>query len=151
MAKSSSSVLRVFTGSLTRLAVGGCKTHTPLSTLIQLSSQETLMASVSLSTMPQLKQKIEARTASLGIFGMGYVGLPLALMFNEQGFPVIGFDIDEQKVSMINSDQSYIVRIPRSEIALARSRGFSASSDYRKVHDLDAIIICVPTPLDDFH
>jgi UDP-N-acetyl-D-glucosamine dehydrogenase len=109
------------------------------------------MASVSLSTMPQLKQKIEARTASLGIFGMGYVGLPLALMFNEQGFPVIGFDIDEQKVSMINSDQSYIVRIPRSEIALARSRGFSASSDYRKVHDLDAIIICVPTPLDDFH
>ncbi len=99
----------------------------------------------------RLKQKIEARTAHIGIFGMGYVGLPLALLFSEQGFPVTGFDIDEAKVTTLNSGGSYIVRIPGTEIELARGRGFSATGDYRKVHDLDAIIICVPTPLDDFN
>ena len=99
----------------------------------------------------QLKQKIEARTAQVGIIGMGYVGLPLALLFIEQGFPVTGFDIDDQKVKKLNTGQSYIVRIPGSEIELARSRKFLATSDYSKICDLDAVIICVPTPLDDFH
>jgi UDP-N-acetyl-D-glucosamine dehydrogenase len=98
----------------------------------------------------QLKEKIDARTAHIGIFGMGYVGLPLALLFSKQGFPVTGFDIDEAKVKVLNSSGSYIVRIPETEIELARSRGFSATSDYEKVNDLDAILICVPTPLDDF-
>ena len=99
----------------------------------------------------QLKQKIEARTAQVGIIGMGYVGLPLALLFIEQGFPVTGLDIDDQKVNKLNTGQSYIVRIPGSEIELARSRKFQATSDYSKICDLDAVIICVPTPLDDFH
>jgi UDP-N-acetyl-D-glucosamine dehydrogenase len=99
----------------------------------------------------QLKQKIEARTAKVGIIGMGYVGLPLALLFNEQGFAVTGFDVDERKVTGLNAGQSHIVRIPGTEIELARSRGFSATADYARIRQLDVIIICVPTPLDDFH
>ena len=82
---------------------------------------------------------------------MGYVGLPLALLFVEQGFPVTGLDIDEHKVKKLNAGESYIARIPGSEIELARGRGFSATSDYSKISDLDAVIICVPTPLDDYH
>jgi UDP-N-acetyl-D-glucosamine dehydrogenase len=87
----------------------------------------------------------------VGIIGMGYVGLPLALLFVEQGFPVTGLDIDEHKVKKLNAGESYIARIPGSEIELARGRGFSATSDYSKISDLDAVIICVPTPLDDYH
>jgi len=98
-----------------------------------------------------LRLKFESRTAQVGIIGLGYVGLPLTLLFNEQGFPVTGFDIDKPKVNKLNAGQSYIVRIPESEIALARSRGFSATGDFSKIADLDAVIICVPTPLDDFH
>src|ERR1039458_1339400 len=109
------------------------------------------MVSISLEVNQHLKQKIEARTAQVGIIGLGYVGLPLALLFIEQGFPVTGLDIDDHKVEKLNSGQSYIVRIPGSEIELARGRGFSATSDYSRISDLDAVIICVPTPLDDFH
>ena len=109
------------------------------------------MVSISLEVNQQLKQKIEARTAQVGIIGLGYVGLPLALLFVEQGFPVTGLDIDDHKVEKLNTGQSYIVRIPGSEIELARGRGFSATSDYSRISDLDAVIICVPTPLDDFH
>lgn len=99
----------------------------------------------------QFKQKIESHTAHIGIFGMGYVGLPLALLFSEQGFRVTGFDVDNAKVSSLNAGKSYIVRIPSAEIQSARSRGFSATDDFQKVRELDAVIICVPTPLDEFH
>ena len=77
------------------------------------------MVSISLEVNRQLKQKIEARTAQVGIIGLGYVGLPLALLFIEQGFTVTGFDIDDHKVEKLNTGQSYIVRIPGSEIELA--------------------------------
>jgi UDP-N-acetyl-D-glucosamine dehydrogenase len=109
------------------------------------------MGSIPLEVTQQFKQKIELRTAQVGIIGMGYVGLPLALLFVEQGFPVTGLDIDEHKVKKLNAGESYIARIPGSEIELARGRGFSATSDYSKISDLDAVIICVPTPLDDYH
>ncbi|MFP5206238.1 MAG: NAD(P)-binding domain-containing protein, partial [Acidobacteriota bacterium] len=109
------------------------------------------MIDLSTAASQPLKQRIEARTARVGIIGMGYVGLPLALLFNEQGFAVVGFDVDELKVSRLNAGQSYIVRIPGSEIEQARTRGFSATGDYSRIGELDAIIICVPTPLDDFH
>ena len=109
------------------------------------------MIDVSTAESLKLKQKIEARTAQVGIIGMGYVGLPLALLFNDQGFTVTGFDIDERKVTGLNAGQSHIVRIPGTEIQLARSRGFSATGDYGRIRELDAIVICVPTPLDDFH
>jgi len=100
---------------------------------------------------PALLARIGDRTAQVGIVGMGYVGLPLALLFNEQGFPVTGFDIDAAKVSALNSGGSYIVRIPATEIQSARERGFAATSDYAAIRRMDAVIICVPTPLDEFH
>jgi UDP-N-acetyl-D-glucosamine dehydrogenase len=82
---------------------------------------------------------------------MGYVGLPLTLLFSEQRFRVTGFDIDESKVRALNSGGSYIVRIPGTEIAKAQQSGFSATSDYQQIAAMDAIIICVPTPLDEYH
>src|SRR6202012_1098450 len=98
-----------------------------------------------------LNSRIADRPARIGILGMGYVGLPLALLFSEQGFPVTGFDIDAVKVSTLNAGGSYIVRIPAAEIQSARGKGFSATSDYGVISTMDAIIICVPTPLDEFH
>jgi UDP-N-acetyl-D-glucosamine dehydrogenase len=100
---------------------------------------------------PSLLSRISDRTASIGIVGMGYVGLPLALLFSEQGFPVTGFDIDATKVSKLNGGDSYIVRIPATEIQSARGRGFSATTDYAAITRMDAVIICVPTPLNEFH
>ncbi|HLJ78006.1 MAG TPA: NAD(P)-binding domain-containing protein, partial [Acidobacteriaceae bacterium] len=87
-----------------------------------------------------LLARISDRTASIGIVGMGYVGLPLALLFSEQGFPVTGFDIDATKVSKLNGGDSYIVRIPGTEIQSARGRGFSATGDYAAISRMDAVI-----------
>jgi UDP-N-acetyl-D-glucosamine dehydrogenase len=118
------------------------------------SSRETALfrkMSTSIETFTELQSRIAAHTASIGIVGMGYVGLPLALLFSEQGFPVTGFDIDPGKVSTLNDGGSYIVRIPGTEIQSARRRGFSATADYASIARMDAVIICVPTPLDEFH
>ena len=109
------------------------------------------MVTLSVGDLLQIRQKIEARTAHVGIFGMGYVGLPLALLFGGQGFRVTGFDIDEKKVASLNAGQSYIVRIEAEEIEAALQRGFSATSEFHRISELDVVIICVPTPLDDFH
>ena len=97
-----------------------------------------------------LLARIEARTAKIGIVGMGYVGLPLALLFNEREFSVTGFDIDTNKVNALNNGTSYIYRIPETEIAAARKKKFSATADYSHAAEMDAIIICVPTPLDEY-
>ncbi len=94
-----------------------------------------------------LKSRIEARKARVGVIGLGYVGLPLALLFSEQGFPVTGFDIDARKVETLSAARSYIHRIPPTDIAAARARGFSATSDYAHLAEMDGILICVPTPL----
>jgi UDP-N-acetyl-D-glucosamine dehydrogenase len=99
----------------------------------------------------ELKSKIERRQARVAVIGLGYVGLPLALLYSEQGFPVTGFDIDERKVSTIAAGGSYIFRIPAPEIQKARSQGFSATSNYSELEQMDAIIICVPTPLNEYH
>jgi UDP-N-acetyl-D-glucosamine dehydrogenase len=98
----------------------------------------------------ELRAKIEARTAKVGIIGMGYVGLPLALLFSEREFAVTGFDIDIKKVNALNSGKSYIYRIPETEIGAARNKNFSATADYSRAAEMDAIIICVPTPLDEY-
>jgi UDP-N-acetyl-D-glucosamine dehydrogenase len=82
---------------------------------------------------------------------MGYVGLPLTLLFSEQSFRVTGFDIDSSKVEALNSGNSYIVRIPGADVVAAQSSGFRATSAYNEISDMDAIIICVPTPLDEYH
>ncbi len=99
----------------------------------------------------QMERKIAARTAKVGIIGMGYVGLPLALLFSEQKFPVTGFDIDKKKVDVLEAGGSYIYRIMPTEIQGARAHGFTATSDYARIEDMDAIIICVPTPLNEYH
>ncbi|HTS35703.1 MAG TPA: nucleotide sugar dehydrogenase [Candidatus Solibacter sp.] len=99
----------------------------------------------------QLKAKIQQRQARVGIVGLGYVGLPLALLYSEQKFRVTGFDIDARKVETLSKGGSYIYRITPAEIQSARAQGFSATSDYSQVADMDAIIICVPTPLDEYH
>ncbi|MGC1451931.1 MAG: nucleotide sugar dehydrogenase [Candidatus Sulfotelmatobacter sp.] len=100
---------------------------------------------------PELESRIESRTARVGIIGMGYVGLPLTLLFSEQRFSVTGFDVDASKVEALNSGGSYIVRIPPADIAKARDAGFRATAAYTEIADMDAIIICVPTPLDEYH
>jgi UDP-N-acetyl-D-glucosamine dehydrogenase len=99
----------------------------------------------------EFKQKIADRTAQIGIIGMGYVGLPLALLFSEERFRVTGFDIDPAKVSALNAGDSYIVRIPRTEIQAAQGHGFRATADYAQIAQMDAVIICVPTPLSEYH
>ena len=110
------------------------------------------MSSISLpSGSDLLISKIETRTARVGVIGLGYVGLPLTLLFSEQGFRVTGFDIDCQKVEKLSAGSSYIVRIPATEIQAANKKGFQATTDFSRISEMDAVIICVPTPLDDHH
>src|ERR1700691_817484 len=99
----------------------------------------------------ELKDKIQKREARIGIIGLGYVGLPLALLFSEQKFSVTGFDIDQRKVDTLAEGGSYIYRISADEIRRAKAQGFSATSKYAKIAEMDAIIICVPTPLNQYH
>ncbi len=104
------------------------------------------------SSLPaELKTKIESRQARIAIIGLGYVGLPLALLYTEQKLRVTGFDIDQHKVDTLNAGGSYIFRITPQEIAAARSGGMNATSDYSRLTEMDAIIICVPTPLNEYH
>ena len=107
--------------------------------------------SAAATTFDQLMSKIQQRQARVAIIGLGYVGLPLALLYSEQKFSVTGFDIDPRKVETLNRGGSYIYRISGEEIQRARTQGFSATSDYSQLGSMDAIIICVPTPLDEYH
>ncbi len=109
------------------------------------------MAAETHETLSQLKHKMETREARIGIIGMGYVGLPLALLFSEQRFHVTGFDIEPAKVKTLNEGGSYIIRIPSQLIQSAQKSGFRATSDYSEIAQMDAIIICVPTPLNEYH
>jgi UDP-N-acetyl-D-glucosamine dehydrogenase len=99
----------------------------------------------------EIKQRIDTRDARIGIVGMGYVGLPLALLFSEERFVITGFDVDPRKVQTLNQSGSYIVRIPATEIESARKKGFSATADYAQIAEMDVVIICVPTPLNEYH
>src|ERR1700678_3442129 len=99
----------------------------------------------------QFKSRIQQRQARVGIIGLGYVGLPLALLFSEQKFTVTGFDIDQRKVDTLAQGGSYIYRISAEEIQKAKTQGFSATSEYAKLVEMDAVIICVPTPLNQYH
>jgi UDP-N-acetyl-D-glucosamine dehydrogenase len=99
----------------------------------------------------ELKRRIETREARIGIIGMGYVGLPLALLFADERFKVTGFDIDARKVETLNRGGSYILRIPGSTIQRAREKGFIATADYGQIAQMDVVILCVPTPLGDYH
>jgi len=94
--------------------------------------------------------KVHDKSAVVAIVGMGYVGLPLMLRFSEVGFKVIGVDIDSAKVERLNRGESYIEHIKPAAIAAARGKGFSATSDFARLREADAIIICVPTPLNKY-
>ena len=109
------------------------------------------MPSTILDRTAETKRKIESREARIGIVGMGYVGLPLALLFSEEHFAITGFDIDPVKVETLNRGGSYIVRIPGKEIQSAQKSGFIATADYSQISQMDVVIICVPTPLNDYH
>lgn len=94
--------------------------------------------------------KVQDRTAQIGILGLGYVGLPLALLFSGEKFSITGFDVDQRKIDTLQAGGSYIVRIDASEIQTARAQGFVPTSDFARIAEMDAVIICVPTPLDEF-
>ena len=99
---------------------------------------------------PPLLDKIHAREAVVGICGLGYVGLPLALTFGEKGFPVIGFDIDQRKIDSIAKGLSYIKHIDGKRIARAvtqEKNALTATMDFSKAATADVLIMCVPTPL----
>jgi UDP-N-acetyl-D-glucosamine dehydrogenase len=98
--------------------------------------------------MSQLEKKIKDREAVIGVVGLGYVGLPLILAFGRQGFRLIGFDVDEDKITKLGNGESYIKHIPGAEIGnLVKNKLFHATSDFSEVSHTDIIIICVPTPL----
>lgn len=99
------------------------------------------------ATLTQLQQRISQKQATIGIYGLGYVGLPLALRFSEVGLKVLGFDIDPDKVATLNAGRSYIERITSDLISQARAKGFEATTDFARTAEVDALILCVPTPL----
>ena len=97
--------------------------------------------------LAKLQQRLIQKEAVIGIYGLGYVGLPLALRFAEVGLRVIGFDIDPAKVSILNAGGSYIERLTPNLIAQARAQGLEATTDFAHTQEVDALILCVPTPL----
>jgi UDP-N-acetyl-D-glucosamine dehydrogenase len=93
--------------------------------------------------------KVHGKTARVGVIGLGYVGLPLGLLFARNGFPTTGFDIDPAKVETLERGESYIRHIPGSAIAeQVEKQGFRATTEFALLKSMDAILICVPTPLD---
>jgi len=95
-----------------------------------------------------LKQRIASKQAVVGVIGLGYVGLPLALVFEEVGFPVLGFDIDPTKLEALNRGESYIKHIGPERVAAAFQRGrIQATTNFSRLSECDAILVCVPTPL----
>lgn len=87
------------------------------------------------------------KKAVIGIVGLGYVGLPLVLRYAEVGYKVIGFDIDRAKIDALSRGRSYIEHIPESAVQAANARGLEATTDFERASEVDALILCVPTPL----
>src|SRR3954467_1190150 len=102
-----------------------------------------------MSIKDDLIEKIRAHKATIGVVGLGYVGLPLVLRFSEEQFPVLGFDVDPVKVRKLNAGESYIRHIPSERLqTLLKSKHFEATADFSRLAQADCVIICVPTPLD---
>jgi len=101
-----------------------------------------------MSKLERLKERIARRDYTVGVIGMGYVGLPLVLRFGEVGFRVLGFDVDPSKVKQLNDGASYIEHVPAERVSgLVSARRFEATVDVERLAEADAVIICVPTPL----
>src|ERR1041384_2435820 len=106
-----------------------------------------MTTSLAPQTLDALLESIGARTARIGVIGLGYVGLPLVLLFEEGGFQVTGFDVDAGKAQKLNDGQSYIKHSGVERIAQSFRRRAHATTDFSRLAECDAIIICVPTPL----
>ena len=92
---------------------------------------------------------IKNNKSIISVIGLGYIGLPLVIRFAEEGFPTFGFDIDAEKVKILNAGETYIKHIYVDKIKTAVNNGFKATTDFSEIVNVDAIIICVPTPLDN--
>jgi len=103
-----------------------------------------------ITKLQQLTEKFQSRTAVIGVVGLGYVGLPLTLRYAAVGFRVLGIDIDASKVAKLNRRESYIEHISAADISRARENGFEATIDLTRAGEADALIICVPTPLNAY-
>lgn len=95
----------------------------------------------------ELLKKLSDKSAVIGIVGLGYVGIPLAIRYAEVGYKVLGFDIDESKVKLISDGKTYIKHIPDDVIQNSVDKGFEATTDFSRATQADALILCVPTPL----
>jgi UDP-N-acetyl-D-glucosamine dehydrogenase len=102
-----------------------------------------------MQALNELKKRIADHSAVIGIVGLGYVGLPLAIRFTEAGFRVLGLDNDPEKPSLLSRGETYIRHIPSVQIAAAISAGFEATGDYSRAKEADVLILCLPTPLDE--
>ena len=98
----------------------------------------------------QLIEKLNNKTAVIGILGLGYVGLPLMLRYAEVGYKVLGIDIDQKKIDALNEGKSYIEHIPSNKIADSIKSGFEATADFSRAAEADTLILCVPTPLNKY-
>ena len=92
-------------------------------------------------------RNIKNKKTVIGIIGLGYVGLPLSIRFSQENFKTIGFDIDKEKVNVLNSGKSYIKHIDENNIQSIINKSFRATSDFKEINKVDVIIVCVPTPL----
>jgi len=90
----------------------------------------------------------QSKAACIGVVGLGYVGLPLVLRYAEVGYKVIGFDIDREKVQKLDLGESYIKHISSDRLAVAKAAGFEPTTDFSRASEVDALILCLPTPLD---
>ena len=112
---------------------------------------ETTVAAGEQTALQLWQARVASREARVGIIGLGYVGLPLTLLFSSEGFRVTGFDVDATKVDTLNRGESYIWRIETDHITAAQSKGFRATTDFAHIAEMDAVLICVPTPLTEHH
>jgi UDP-N-acetyl-D-glucosamine dehydrogenase len=97
-----------------------------------------------------LSKKLNNKSAIIGIFGLGYVGIPLMIRFAEVGYKVIGFEVDNNKIESLNIGQSYIDHIDSNQIKFSLENGFEATSDYSRASEADVLILCLPTPLNKY-
>src|ERR1700690_739022 len=102
---------------------------------------------VNQQSLAQWLSLVERRERRVGAIGLGYVGPPLVLLFSQERFPLTGFDIDAAKVDRLNAGESYIHRIDPQQIKSAQGKGFRATANFSEIDEVDAILICVPTPL----
>ncbi|MFY9302681.1 MAG: NAD(P)-binding domain-containing protein, partial [Atribacterales bacterium] len=101
--------------------------------------------------MSTLLEKIKSKVAKVGVIGLGYVGLPLAVEKAKAGFQVLGFDIQPEKVDKINRGENYIGDVvPEELFTLSQNGHLSATGDFSRIRECDVLAICVPTPLDEF-